>query len=243
MPVIMLGGSRAEPGNPVPTIHYKADSETIYAPDATLTIATNRGSLGATGNMTTVVGTPQWKTNIFNGYPAYYFTTNEAIYATNIGSGAAISAAAGTMFIVWKCASAVSSYPFFITEIGVAVRAVFETLVTTEQARASNYDGTQDFTAAKTMTNDTAYIGTWLHTGGNLYFGQSDTRTASMASVASGNTSVAAGDDIFMGGSTASLFMNGYIAEALCFSTALSEAERQEWEQWLAFKYGITLPY
>lgn len=243
MPVIFFSGGLTEPVSPIPTVHFKASSETIYNDGDTLTIVTNRGSAGAGCNLTTVVGTPQYKTNIMSGQPAYYGTVNEAIYAQNIGSGTMISAANGTMLIAWKAVTAVNSYPFFMTEIGVAVRAVFETIVTTQQARGGNYDGSLDSTAALTMTNNTPYIGTWLHTGGNVSFGMNDTRTASLVSAASGNTSIAAGDDLFMLGSTASLFMDGYVAEVVAWNTALTEADRQSWERWLAHKYGITLPY
>lgn len=242
MPVMLLGGNRNEPGGYSPTSWFAANKETSYVDNDTLTTITDFGSKGNTLNA--VSGTPKYRTNIVNGYPVFRGDGASDISRANITATGLFAAGAGTAIMVARATTLDVGFGWLLAETGVASKAYIEMDTgATQNSLAWNNDGAADATATKTMTTNTWYILTWHHEGGNLYHGSNDTRTSSMASVASGNTTLAAGDDLFLFGSGGANFFTGDIAEVIFFDTALTEAQRQEWELWFGFKYGITLPY
>ena len=222
------------------TAWYKADAQTGYADNDTLTTVIDSGSGGFTLN--SVTGTPKYRTNVKNGKPAFQSANNGDIGRLNIGAAAFMAAGAGTCFAVIDMTTANAGMPWVISESGVAQRANLLCGVG-DTISAYNNDGALDNTANRTLTTNQWYIVTWHHESGNLYCGTSDARTASMTSVASGNTNWAAGDDVFLLGSGGANRVTGYVAEVAFFNVALSEANRQEVETWLGLKYAITLPY
>lgn len=81
-------------------------------------------------------------------------------------------------------------------------------------------------------------------TGPKLYVGVSDTRTASLSAGASGATTPSGTYSSLLGGLGGRAFNAGdFLAEVVFYPTELSEADRKLTEQYLASKYGITLPY
>ncbi len=237
----LFTGGIFEPAGFSPTVWFKANAET-YNDGDNLTVVTNQGSVGASCNLNAFTGTPQWKANQFNGSPAYYFNGAEGANRANVGASTVMAAAAGTAIAVIRMDVASAGFPWLISESGVAARAMITSGVA-QTVLSSNNDGATDVTATKTLTTGTNYIVTWHHETGSLYCGTNDTRTASMNTIASGNTNFAAGDDLFMGDSGGANFFNGYVAEVIFFNTAQTESQRQQWERWFAFKYAITIPY
>jgi hypothetical protein len=187
--------------------------------------------------------TPLYKTNIFGSLPAVlYDGVNDYNRRSDVGATAIITAAAGTFLTVFRTAGSIINGSLIgLVESGVAGDAHVNTVAAGTTIVSINDDGTVDTTAGKTIAVSTNYIHTWYHSGGALYNGLSDTRTASMDTIASGNTTLAAGTDLFVGAATG--FFSGHIAEAVFYARDLTESERQSVERYLASKYGITLPY
>lgn len=92
------------------------------------------------------------------------------------------------------------------------------------------------------VTDGAPYVLTWHHEGGVLYSGLSDTRTASMASVAAGDLDTTTGH-LSLLGAVGGRYLNGDLAEIIFYPTALTQPERKITERYLAAKYGIALPY
>jgi len=237
---LLFSGGFTEPVGYSPKIWYKANSE-AYGDGAAVTQVNDRSGNGK--HLATVGGAGlTFETNEFNGQPVYRGVGTGDISTANIGSGALIAAANGTAFVVCRPAVNNNGYIWLLSESGVAEKAShLANVAATVTAR--NNDGALDSTGTAGHVTTTKYILTWLHTGGNVSLGSNDTRTASLTSAASGNTTIAAGDDMFLFGSGGANYYNGDIAEFVGFDTALTETQRKEWEQWFAFKYGITLPY
>ena len=84
------------------------------------------------------------------------------------------------------------------------------------------------------------HIYTYMNDGSAVFHGRNDTRTASLASalgsMAAGGVNLTIYDTLGSGRS-------GRYYEILTYPTVLSEADRKTTEQYLASKYGITLPY
>jgi len=104
------------------------------------------------------------------------------------------------------------------------------------------YDGASKV-AAKPYTPGASAIHTWHHAAGVLYSGVSDTRFASMGSVAAGSIDPGASRLVILGGPGPGQYLDGDVAELIFYPVALSEADRKVTETYLAQKYGITLPY
>ena len=109
----------------------------------------------------------------------------------------------------------------------------------------SNYDTNGDHAAHLVDAEGAWSCITWMHGGGNVYSGIDDTRTASLTSLASGNTHATPMAGILrLGRPFSNAFYLEYdLAEICFFDTALSEADRQTVERWFANRYSITLPY
>lgn len=105
----------------------------------------------------------------------------------------------------------------------------------------ANNDGGIDTATIAGLSSGTYYILTGMHSAGSLYSGANDTRTASMGSVASGNTTSVA-ENLWVGRRGGN-YLDGDIAELLIYNVVLSEADRQLVERYLASIYAITLPY
>ena len=96
--------------------------------------------------------------------------------------------------------------------------------------------------AYATYSAGTFAIHTWHLAGGTLYSGINDTRTTSMSSVSTGSYSCGC-FLVILGSSGPGRYLDGELAELIFYATALPEADRKLTEQYLAGKYGITLPY
>jgi hypothetical protein len=155
-----------------------------------------------------------------------------------------VSANAYTVFVVFKAQTGGVTYP---TILGDSTNNKWGPLwlapVGTYFATISNDDGTPDY-AIKACADDGSWRrGTFMHSGGNLYVGIDDTRTASLSSAASGNTASLTGM-LTIGYNTSTNWWNSDIAEILIYNVALSEADRETVEQWLHSKYDtIAIPY
>lgn len=104
-----------------------------------------------------------------------------------------------------------------------------------------NYDGSADIASKAGVATATPMILTWMHGSGNIYAGVTDTRTASLASTASGNTSIMT--QTLRLGQTRAVFGNIDLAEFATFNVELAETERKNLEWYYSVKYNITLPY
>jgi len=243
MPVILMGGTFSPLSIAGLSAWYAARLETIYNDNDTLTSVSDRSGNGR--NLTTIVSTPKWRSSGINSVPSFQAAGGtESASRLNNPSTDYIAAAAGTVFCVFRFATwATIDYPWILTEIGVAQRANVAIFSATTFAGQNN-DGVIDTTGNNTVAVNNNYISTWHHEAGTLYSGINDTRTASMTSIASGNTTSAAGDDMcIIGSSGGAASIDGYIAEVLMWNVALTQAQRQTVESWLASIYGITLPY
>lgn len=181
--------------------------------------------------------------DLVNGRPALRFDAVNDILLTNTNDADQfLSASAFTAFTVARYADATPARNnIFLFHDGTNSIQLIGNLAGNPNAQINNYDGSDDFVSpAATLTNWN--ITTGMHSGGNLYGGVNDTRTASLASTASGNTSFGANTNLFIKGAPVT-YRAVDIAEIIYFSTALTEDERKQIEIRLAFKYGITLPY
>ena len=240
----MLGGS--PPGSSPNVfsglkIWNDVTQETGYTDNTTLTSIKDWSGNGK--DMTTIAGTPKYRTGGPNGQPYFEFNAlSENVQFQNIGGTAVVAAGAHTAFGVIRRTNGSTGYPFMLTETGVTQKADFSFNAGDGKWHADGYDGAVRTTAGFTATLNQWYILSMWHTGGNLYMGCTDTRDASAQSVACGNLSINANDDLYYGdpngaGNTADL------TECIWYNVALAESDRKAVEQRLAWKYGITLPY
>lgn len=80
--------------------------------------------------------------------------------------------------------------------------------------------------------------------GPQIFIGKDDTRTASLTGGGAGADLPDGTDTEIFGGLTGRFLVAGsYVAEIIFYPTALAEADRITTEEYLADKYGITLPY
>lgn len=232
-----------------PTAWFKADAG-VYS-DAGSTPATDGQDVhqwnDQSGNgkhfNTKSTNWPSYETNEQNGLPVIHFVASNSEDMTHSTGDAQawISPSAATIFTVFRGtgSAGVNPTPWIIYQS--AEQARLYQLFADGTLNAYNNDGSADV-AAKAGTNNTYQIHTWMHSGGTLYSGTNDTRTASLASTASGNT-----------GGTQSLwtcflraagaYYNQDICEMIFFDYALTETERQLVETYLADKWGITIGY
>jgi hypothetical protein len=186
---------------------------------------------------------PTLDIDLVNGRPALVFDgTNDRFVGTANDADSFLAVDAFTMFAVVRHAAATPPQQYYMTFYdGVNHVTNIGNTASVATYRVENYDGTLDvIPKAKTLTN--WGIMTAMHSGGNIYCGADDTRDASLASTASGNTSFGANTNLLIRDAPAT-FAAMDIAELIMYNVALSETNRQEVERRLAWKYGITLPY
>lgn len=252
MPVILFGGR--DPGLPPSsvsglTLWLKADAG-VYS-DAGVTPATDGNTVqqwndqsGGGFNFTqaTAGNRPTFKTSIsaaggqnvvrFGGATDNDFMTNASANSNFFANNAK------TVMIV--CSPTVAQLNAYWGSSDNRIRL--------RMTAAGNHDCINDDGAADTASKGTLSTGTFyslcfLHSGGNIYSGVNDARTASMASVASGNTAGMTGTPFLGSDNAAANACDGDIAEIACFNVAVSEPDRQQIERYFAFKYNIVLAY
>lgn len=198
--------------------------------------------LDQSGNGRTLTGAndttkPQYLTNIMNSKPVLRFVAGAfEVRATVADIATLLTNNAKTIFTVVNT-NAVSAGIWY-ADTGAADAIACQT-DSSDDLISTNNDGTSD-NATKVATS-VPLIHTYMHDGTSVYSGVSDTRTASLASTLSGNTAVMTGT--FNVGRTRAAFGSFDLAEIVMYNVALSEADRQLVEQYLATRWGITLPY
>jgi len=248
MPVIMMmGGVLPGPDSIAGLQGWWVASEEVFS-DAGVTPAVDTDLLYRWGDktsvryieQTTAGNRPTYRTGIVNGQPVVRFggaTDDDVMVGDAISN--LFTVGAKTAFTVYKHTANADTNLWgdtssqviqFLSSAGTAVDSL-------------NDDGAADTAIKSGGTSGVWAIATLLHSGGTLYAGLSDTRTGSMTSVASGNTTSLAAT--FRVGAGAGLVnpLDGDIAEMVFYNVALSESDRQTVERYLASKYGITLPY
>lgn len=161
------------------------------------------------------------------------FYTDNAIF-----EGGIIEAAQGTMFIVMRLNAGTTNFPAIVFEDSGFGRV--NSYFNGGTLNVVINDGSSK-TATKSglASGVLPWIVTFHHESGTLYAGANDTRTASMGSIAAGSIVATAGNLRLQQTSGEA----DDIAEFIAYKTALSEANRKLVEQYLANRYGVTLPY
>lgn len=195
---------------------------------------------------------PTYRTNFVNGQPAIRFDGVDNEMNTAAGSVDSILATTqGTVFVVAYVVAVTGANAntynndvvFCDPNSAPGVRNCIG-LRTTPNVAAFHYDGSED-----SATLSVSGAGAWktflfMRGSGNVYLGISDARDASLASAATGTTGALA-NRVFRIGSNfdRSFYTEIDIAEIVAYNVALSEANRQQTERYIASKYGISLPY
>lgn len=222
----------------------KADSET-YADNAAVDQATDRSG-NARHFTNTGSARPTFKTAIVNGLPVYRFDGVDDLLANATAISSFLAAGAGTIYSFVR-ASAISvsgftyaAHPLF-GDTGGFTATGFRVSGGNKFAGAYTFDGA-DKEATKAASQDIWYLLCWLHSGGTIYCGLDDLATASMASVAAGNTTDLTGTARIarsgLGGGSA--FFTGDLAEIAVYNVAHDEATRASLQQYFSFKYRIS---
>jgi hypothetical protein len=236
-----LGG-----GSPYPTSltgWWSADSG-VYS-DAGVTLAVDTNGVyqwndrvtGGTNYFTQANASlrPTYRTGIVNSKPVLRFGgVTDDDYMVDGNFGALTTTTAKTVFTVAKWTNAGSVW----SEANNYCLAYF----TGAYVDSYNYSGGYQ-NVSKACSAATWVIHTYLHNGTTLYSGVSDTRTASLAGVASGTSSGTSSFILGYNFAPGSNPFDGDLAEIITYNTALAEADRQTTERYLAQKYGITIPY
>lgn len=225
---------------------YKADAG-VYS-DAGVTLAADTNTVqqwndqsGNARNLSqgTAGARPTYRTGIRNGLPVVRFggATDDDFM---IGVALSNFFTAGAKTAIGVVMQANSALHVIIGDATAAADTRMR--LSSGLVEYTNDDGAADtVTLAATAAN--YHIATWLHSSGSIYVGATDTRTASMSTVASGNTSTLTAD-LWLGSEAAGAnFLDGDIAELAIFNVALSEADRKQIEKYLAYRWGFTLPY
>lgn len=252
VPLTVEGSASAvgtlDPADLSPTAWFKADAG-VYS-DAGTTPATagqdvhqwNDQSGNGKHFTTKTTNWPSFETNVVNGQPVIRFVASNSEDLTHTAGDAAawISPSAGTVFTVFKPTGTDDPRAWIIYQ--GSTRAQCNEVNATGVYESYNDDGSASDFADKAGTDNAWTIHTWMHSGGTLYSGANDTRTASLGSVASGNTAgTQASWTAFLRGSAG--YYNFDLAELIFFDRALTETERKFVETYLADKYGITIGY
>lgn len=250
MPVMLLtGGAPGAEADQVAglTWWYDASRSDCYS-DAGVTLSVDGGPVqqwnDRTANARHLPGIgaarPTFRTNAQNGRAIVEFDgTDDTMQRTANNDDNLIVVANMTGFAVFKVAGA--SATNWIWNINDGAQQVIASIqVAGPTIRSRNFDGSQD-NADDTLVTGVYGCHTWLHTGGNVSSGWSDTRTASLVNTASGNTSTGVNANFFMRQINTPVVTS--IAEVAIYNVALSEADRQLIERRLAWKWAITLPY
>lgn len=253
MPVILFGGKPpgAAPSD-IAGLKFWLDAAVGCYSDAGSTPSTDTGVVQQWNDQSgqnrhvsqTVAGyKPTWQQTGINGRPCVRFDgTDDYLYRTANDDDDILTVDAKTVFVVWKGPSNLNGTqrPFLFYDGSHSLFYVTE--VNTPAGRCVNWDGTSDSADKSGTIASTWVIQTGMHSGGTLYSGLSDTRTASMATTASGNTSFGVNTNIWIRPASAAYYQCD-IAEIAYYNVAVSEADRKELETRFAWKYGITIPY
>jgi len=204
------------------------------------------GPLGYHATQPDATRRPRYETAAINGLPVVRFEGNQFLQSTI--SSAILSADACTIFVV-AIADAITTnnsatatnntiYGDGDDDGGGSFGAHLKSAGPTVHSYLS--DGA-DRQASKAIVIGTPFIHTFHHSGGILYSGVDDTRTASMSSQAAGNiASVAHAFRIGTNQDLADRFFTGRIALIVACDPALTEAVRVHLEGFFSAKYGIT---
>lgn len=157
-----------------------------------------------------------------------------------------MGATGGTVFSVHK--AALSPLGNSIWGCGCNLIGSYYTINGSAQnvLRSIWYNGTTSVNAEKIVSDDGLAHVLTFHVdtaAGFLYAGRDDTRTASMASAAITGTGGNVPQSLTVASGYGGGEAGGLTAEIVAYPTPLSEANRKLVEQYLATKYGITLPY
>lgn len=255
MPVILLGGSLPglAPSEVTGCQLWYDASANVYTDEAGTTPAGDTDAVRAwtdrvSGYKVTTQGTasaaPVLDVDLANGRPALLFdATNDQLYTADNAADSYLGTS-NTEFLVVKFTDATPAADQRIVMFydGVNVNVSIQNIGGFTTMRATNYDGSQDVADKASLTMTSWMIITRMNNGSNVLIGHNDTRTASLTSTASGNTSFGANCNLHIRNVPAT-YNALQVAEIAHFNVALSEANRQEIERRLAFKFGITLPY
>lgn len=222
---------------------WKADADAYNVADTTLatdgqTVAQWKDQSGNARHLVTTGSPPTWESNEINGLPILrsVAASSQELQTTGFTLADFVTAGAKTVFVVAKSTTGGILY----ANDNIAGQTAFGINGTPATLTVFGYDGTVD-TASKGGLTSNPTIVTALHSSGNFYAGVTDTRTASMGSAASGDTSVLTQPlVVFRDRGT---FGTHDIGEILIWNVALSESDRQSVERYLAARWGITLPY
>lgn len=186
-------------------------------------------------------------TGIQNGLPAVRFDGAERFSSNSAGIAASayITASAGTVFVVAGALVTSTDTATSYDNDGIwgASGGYAGTFFrqSTPYGYFFNWDGSEDKASLGSNPGSGWHIYTWMHGSGNVYGGMDDTRTSSLVSAASGNTSDLTG--VFLLGVGYTNMIQGDFGEVVTYNTALSEDDRKLCETYLATRWGITLPY
>lgn len=251
MPVILLGGLPGVTPDAVAGLQgwWKADAGVYHTtgPDVDAldgeTVVKWADQSGNSRHL--VTGTaPTFKTAIVNGRPVIRFVaaSSQVLSTTGFAVSTLVANNAYTILCVLKKATSGALDGHWYAHDNIAgANAIGVASDTNDDLAVQNYDGTPDAVIKAASLAAAFNTLTAMHSGGNIYAGVSDTRDASLASAASGNTSVLT--EVFNVGRNFGGYGSFDIAELAIYNVAVSEADRQNIERYLAFKYGITLPY
>jgi len=248
MAVIMMGGSNiGKAPNLITgcTGWWKADAG-VYV-DAGVTLATNGQTVQqwndqiGTGHFTqgTAGGRPTFVTNAKNGLPVVRFggvADDDFMGNATANSSFMTNSAKTIMMVIMESVAQLNNY-WGSSDNNIRLR------ISDPNWSCVHNDGAAD-TASKTTTAITNYYScTFMHSGGSIYAGLSDTRDASLVSAVSGNTAAMTGTPVLGSDNAGANAVDGDIAEVAVFNVALSETDRKDIEMYYAFRYGLSLPY
>lgn len=178
---------------------------------------------------------PTYRTNIVNSKPVLrYGGVTDDDYMVNVSIMNFVTTTAKTIFTVAKWNNAGSVWS--------EANNYYIAYYTGANVDSYNYSGGYQ-NVGKATSVGAWTVHTYLHNGTTLYSGCNDTRTASLAGVASGTSSTGSSFITGYNFTPGSNPFDGDLAEIITYNTALSEADRQTTERYLAQKYGISLPY
>ena len=246
MPVILLGGTVPKPDTVAGITGWWESDFNVYS-DAGTTPAVDNDPVrrwvsrldSHYVDQATLGNRPTFKTGILVGLPIVRFDASNDVLDTDVALSTFLAVGAKTIFTVHFHSSGATGN--IIGDTGGKISFFLGN--TGGDLNAANDDGAVDTATNTAQSTGVWTIGTYLHSGGNLYSGVTDTRTASMVSVASGNTTSLAGIGRFGAGPAVVNPLGGDLAAVVMYNAALIETDRQIVERYLSAKYSIGLPY
>lgn len=194
----------------------------------------------------TAADRPRRKTAIQNGLDVVRFDGASEFMSLGVSLGSLIAAEAGTVFIVAK-AAAVASNETDVWDNQTVLNDTglwhgFFALKSDNTVWSYSYDASSDPSVSRSYTaGNWAILATW-HDGANLSarINQGTATSAALATRQQLSNTVTLGttNDVSEGGYTAKFF-DGDVAEILTSNQALSGADRQRVESYLADKWDI----